>query len=177
VKPDLDQWLANPSVCVRHRRETTVDPDRLWEAAQSVRLSDTRMLGRLVRWRIPGVPPGISFEELFRTAPFMVLCDDEEALVSGLVGKIWTLRRDYPVLDGPEKFRTWSTRGTVRVMFANWVERVDGNGGALVSESRIAPIGAEGRIGLAAVRPFIAASQQLVASEGIEAAIRRAHRG
>jgi hypothetical protein len=177
MKPDLDHWLANPSLRVLHRRETNIDPDRLWQASQSVRLSDTRMLGRLVRWRIPGVPAGSSFEELFRTAPFMVLCDDDRALVSGLVGKIWTLRRDYPVLDDPEEFRTWSTRGTVRVMLANWVERVDGNRGALVSESRIAPIGAQGRIGLAAVRPFIAASQQLVASEGIEAAIRRAHRG
>jgi hypothetical protein len=176
MKPDLDHWLDNPSVRVRHRRETTVDPDRLWRAAQAVRLSETRVLGRLVRWRIPGLPRGISYDELFRSPPFTVLCDDDHALVSGLVGKIWTLRRDYPVLDGPEEFRTWSTRGTVRVILANWVERVDGNRGALVSESRIAPIGAQGRLGLAAVRPFISASQQLVASEAIEAAIRRAER-
>src|SRR6202022_4662251 len=93
-----------------------------WEAAQSVRVRDTRMLGRLVRWRIPGVPKDAPFDELFRSAPFTVLCEDDGVLVSGLVGRIWTLRRDYPKLTGVEEFRSWSEPGTARVLFANWVE-------------------------------------------------------
>jgi hypothetical protein len=134
------------------------------------------MLGRLVRWRIPDLTPHISFDDLFRHSPFTVLEDGDSALVSGLVGKIWTLRRDYPALDDPEQFRTWSVKGTVRVLLANWVEPGRAGGAALVSESRIAAIGAQGRIGLAAVRPLVAASQHLIASEGIDAAIRGSQR-
>ena len=43
--------------------------------------------------------------------------------VSGLCGRIWTLARDYPRLSGPEAFRDWDERGTVRVLFAHWAER------------------------------------------------------
>ena len=175
MRPDLDHWLADPAVRVHHGRAARVAPDALWSAAREVRLSDTRTLGRLVRWRIPGLRPGLEFDTLFRSAPFSVLCDDDGALVSGLVGRIWTLRRDYPELGDPEEFRHWSARGTVRVMLASWVESQPG-GAALFSEARIAPVDREARFGLAAVRPLIAASQHLVASEGIEAAVRHAER-
>jgi hypothetical protein len=175
VRPDLDHWLADPAVRVAHRREALVRPGELWSAAREVRLSDTRTLGHLVRWRIPGLTPDLPFDTLFRSAPFTVLCDDDGALVSGLVGRIWTLRRDYPVLSDPEEFRRWSARGTVRVMLASWVESRP-EGAALFSEGRITPVDREARLGLAAVRPLIAASQHLVASEGIEAAVRHAER-
>lgn len=173
---DLDRWLPDPSLRVRHRRAAEVDPEQLWAAAQSVRLSDTRVLGRLVRWRIPGIPRGASFEQLFRNYPFLVLEEAERGLVVGLVGKIWTLRRDYPALGDPEEFRTWSRRGTARVLFANWVEPASHGGAAIISESRVEALGVEGRVGLAAVRPFVAASQQLVATEAIQAALERAQR-
>ena len=51
----------------------------------------------------------------------MVLEEGEDGLVSGLVGRIWTLRRDYPQLSDAEEFQHWSQRGTARVLFANWV--------------------------------------------------------
>ncbi len=51
--------------------------------------------------------------------------------MSGIVGRIWTLRRDYPELRDPEEFRAWSTPGTARVVFANWIE-----GDALVLRDR-----------------------------------------
>jgi hypothetical protein len=168
---DLNDWLPDPDLRVRHRRETDADPAALWAAAQSVRLSEARMLGRLVRWRIPGLDSTTSFDELFTNPPFVVLEQGPQALVAGLVGKIWTLRRDYPALAGPEEFRSWSKRGTVRVAFANWVEN-DGRGVALNVEARVAAIGVEGRIGLAAVRPLVSSSHRLIASDGLEAAIR-----
>ena len=94
--------------------------------------------------------------------------------MSGLVGRIWTLRRDYPRLTDPEEFRTWSTSGTARVLFANWIED-DGNGrAALASEVRVEAIGAQGRIGVAAVRPLVSAFGNLVGSDGIAAAVRLA---
>ena len=173
---DLDRWLSDPSLRVRHRRTGAVDPERLWRAAQGIQLSDTRVMGRLVRWRIPGIPREASFDQLFRNYPFLVLEELELGLVTGLVGKIWTLRRDYPALADPEEFRGWSRRGTVRVLFANWVEPSGDGGAAMISETRVEALGTEGRIGLAAVRPFVAASQQLVATEALEAALERAQR-
>ena len=174
MTPDLDHWLSEPTLCVHHSGESHAEPDRLWEAARSVRLSDTRMLGRLVRWRIPGLPARTSFDDMFRNPPFTVLSEDDQGLLSGLVGKIWTLRRDYPNLRDPEEFRRWSARGTVRVLFANWVEP-DGEGrSALISETRVKAVGAEGRVGLAAVRPLVTAFQGLVASDAMQVALRRA---
>jgi hypothetical protein len=155
---------------VRHSRLSSAPDERLWEAARSVRLRDTRMLGRLVRWRIPGMPAEISFDEMFRQPPFVVLDEHaEQALVSGLVGRIWTLRRDYPQLRGPEEFKSWSMPGTARVLFATWIED-----SALISETRVEAFGLQGRLGVRAVGPLIRGFQHLIGSDGLEVAVRRA---
>ena len=172
--PQLDTWLPDPAVRVAHRRDSAAPPERLWRATQDISLSETRLLGRLIRWRIPGLPREVSFDELFRQQPFTVLCEEDGALVSGLVGRIWTLRRDYPELDSPEEFREWSTPGTARVLFANWVEPVEQGRAALRSETRVQAFGTQGRIGLASVRPLIRGFQQLVANDAMAAAVRRA---
>jgi hypothetical protein len=176
VKPDLDTWLPETTLRVSHRRESTASGEALWQAASAVPLADAGRLGRLIRWRIPGLEHSVTFEALFREPPFIVLDEGEHALVSGLVGRIWTLRRDYPQLESPQAFRDWSQRGTARVVFANWVEEND-HGAALASEARVQGVGTQGRMGVAAVRPLVRAFQNLVASEGIAAAIRRAERG
>jgi hypothetical protein len=174
---DLDHWLPSPTICVAHRRESTATPDRLWKAASSVKMSEASLLGRLVRWRIPGLAPDLSFDNLFRHNPFLVLLGNQErALVSGLVGRIWTLRRDYPQLTDPEQFREWSRSGTARVLFANWVEPLASGGAALRSETRVQAIGTQGRVGLATLRPVVRAAENLIASEGLEAAVQRAER-
>jgi hypothetical protein len=177
VTPDLDQWLDDPAVRVAHRRESSSTADVLWQAASDVRLSETPVLGRLVRWRIPGLARDESFDDLFRQAPFMILEEGERLLVSGLVGRIWTLRRDYPTLGSPDEFRGWSERGTARVVFANWVQTTDGGRSVLASEARVQAIGAQGRLGIAAVRPIVRAFQHLIGTEAITAAVRRAERG
>ena len=175
VRPDLDHWLARAGDPVAHRRRSTAPAERLWEAARQVRLSDTRLLGRLVRWRIPGLAPDLAFDELFRASPFIVLTEVEgRALVSGLVGRIWTLRRDYPELRRPEEFRDWSTSGTARVVFANWIEESPTGACELCAEVRVEAIGAQGRVGVAAVRPLVRAFGNLVGTDGIEVAVRRA---
>ncbi|HEX4670887.1 MAG TPA: hypothetical protein VH279_01395 [Solirubrobacteraceae bacterium] len=161
---------------VAHRRESTADPDRLWDAAQKIRLADVGLLGRLVRWRIPGVPADMSFDQMFRSQPFIVLDDDRQSLVSGLVGRIWTLRRDYPKLREPHDYRSWEVSGTAKVLFANWVEPVSADRSALCMEARVRGIGAKGRVGVAAVRPLVSRFQQLVVTEGIQAAVRLAER-
>ncbi len=172
---DLDHWLASPTVRVAYRRESSAGPDGLWQAAREVGLNDASLLGRLVRWRIPGLPADLSFDSLFRQDPFLVLIGDQKrGLLSGLVGRIWTFHRDYPRLNDPEEFRGWSSRGTARVLFANWVEPLASGGAELRTEIRVQAIGAQGRLGLSTLRPVIRAFQQVIVNDGIEEAVRRA---
>lgn len=172
---DLNYWLADPTLRVAHGRESTSAPERLWRCASSVELNDSRLLGRLVRWRIPGLAADLSFHNLFRHDPFIVLDGDQElGLLSGLVGRIWTMRRDYPQLSDPEEFRRWRLSGTARVLFANWVEPLPSGGAVLHSETRVQTIGAQARLGMSGLRPLVRAFQHLIASDGIEEAVRRA---
>jgi hypothetical protein len=173
---DLDRWLPDPALRVAHRAPSTAGPDALWDAATQVRLGDTGLLGRLIRWRIPGLSSDMAFDRLFREPPFLVLDSGEHALVSGLVGRIWTLRRDYPRLADGDAFQAWSRRGTARVVFANWVT-ADGDGSVLHAEARVQPVGVQGRLGVGAVRPLVGRFQHLVGSEGLRAAVRRAEGG
>ena len=123
----------------------------------------------------PGCRPEMSFDQVFRSPPFIVLDDgDGPSLVSGLVGRIWTLRRDYPKLREPNEYRSWEVSGTAKVLFANWVEPLSADRSALCMEARVRGIGAKGRVGVAAVRPLVSRFQQLVATEGIQAAVRLA---
>ncbi len=171
---ELDRWLAAPAVRVTHEGFSTADADRLWAGTREVRIGDTGMLGRLIRWRIPGTTAELEFDRLFREPPFIALDERDDGLLSGLVGRIWTLRRDYPRLDDPEQFRKWSERGTARVLFATWVEPRSPHGAALCSEVRVEAFGRQGMLGLAAVRPLISGFHHLVGSEGIAAAVRAA---
>src|SRR3954470_21289335 len=85
---DLDALLPDPQVRIRHRREAQADPATLWAAAGAVRLDETRTLGRLVRWRIPGTPRDVTFRELLAAPPFTVLAEGDGWSVSGLAGRI-----------------------------------------------------------------------------------------
>jgi hypothetical protein len=175
MKPDLDDWMPRHNLHVAYSRESSASPDALWRAARDLPLSDTGLLGRLVRWRIPGLRRTLTVDELFREPPFMILAEDEHAMVSGLVGRIWTLRRDYPRLSEPAEFQAWDRRGTARVVFGHWVVATE-HGSRLCTEVRAQPLGNRGRMGLAAVRPIVRRFGSLVGSEGIAAAVRAAER-
>jgi hypothetical protein len=169
VTPDLDHWLARPVLRIAHERRSHASAEELWQAAQEVEIGETGLLGRLIRWRIPGTTAKQLFTELFSNPPFIALERGEAALVSGIVGRIWTLRRDYPALSDPEEFRAWSKPGTAKVVFANWASET-----GLHAEARVEALGSRGRVGVAAVRPLISSFHGLIASEGIAAAVRRA---
>src|SRR5213083_1229576 len=134
MRADLNRWLDRPAVRTHHARAAAAPPDALWRAAQGVRLADTRLLDRMVRWRLPGTPPHTTFAELFRGYPFTVLDEGDHHLVSGLCGRVWTIARDYPRLAGPEDFAGWREPGTVRVLFAHRVEETGDGRSVLVSE-------------------------------------------
>jgi len=175
VKPNLDAWLEGPAVRTHHRREAEASPDALWAAAQEIRLADTGTLGRLVRWRIPGTPQGMTYHEMFRTYPFTLLEESEHSSISGLCGRIWTLQRDYPRLEGADAFRDWEKRGTVRVAIANWVEPTE-TGSALVSEARVKPVDRVAGVRLKAVWSVVGRFQRFGA-EPLTLAVKRAQEG
>ena len=173
----LDRWLPDPVIRTHHRGAAEVDPDRLWAAAQDVRLGDTGPLGRLVRWRIPGTPADLTYDELFRRYPFTVLEEGERHLVAGLAGRIWTLARDYPRLDTPEDFRAWSKRGTVRVAFAHWVEEDDDGRAVLFTSARVKPTDPLAAMRLRALWAVVGHFERLVGAQGVRVALRHAEHG
>src|SRR4051812_20293134 len=170
----LDDWMPSPAVRTPHRRSSAASPEALWDAARDVRLADTRTLARLVRWRIPGVPEGQAYDELFRIYPFTLLDEGDTWSVSGLCGRIWTLARDYPRLSGPDEFRGWSQRRTVRVLFAHWTEPGEDGRATLVSEARVDPVDPTARMGLGALWTVIGPFERAVGAEPLAVAARRA---
>jgi hypothetical protein len=170
----LDDWLTGAAVRTRQRRRAAAPPDVLWAAARDVRLSETRTLGRLVRWRIPGTDADQTFRGLLAEYPFVVLDEGERWSMSGLCGRIWTLNRDYPRLDGPEAFRAWEEPGTVRVLFAHWV-RPDGDGASeIVSEARVAAVDRAADVRLRSLWMLVGVFERLIGAESLELAVGRA---
>jgi hypothetical protein len=170
----LDAWISAPAVRTRHARRSRADAATLWSAASAVRLSDTGSLGRLVRWRIPGLDPELTYHDLFRGYPFTVLEEGDQLQVSGLCGRIWTLARDYPRLDGPDDFRDWSTRGTVRVLFAHWAREHPDGGAELISEARVEPVDRVAALRMRALWSVVGPFQRLVGAEPLTLAARAA---
>jgi len=173
MPPDLDRWLRQPAVRTRHRRESSADAEALWRAAGSVTLRDCRLLGRLVGVRVAASRPEMTFEELFRTSPFLRLAQGPDWALSGLCGRIWTVRGEFGSLDEPQAFLDWDEPGTVRVLFAHWAEPLAA-GAALRSEVRVAAVDRRAGVYLRALEPFIGAFQGLVGLETLSAAVRRA---
>ena len=128
-----------------------------------IRLADTRRLGRMVRWRIPGLDGSLRYHELFRSYPFMVLEECDHGLGRGLCGRIWTLTRDYPPLAAADEFARWREPGTVRVAFDHRAVAVDG-GAEIVSEARVEPVDTRARLRLKAVWAVLGPFAHLVAS-------------
>jgi hypothetical protein len=172
--PDLDAILPRPAVRTHHRRAAPTTADALWHAAREVRLADTRALGRLVRWRIPGTPAGQTYDALLRTYPFTLLDEGPRHSVSGLCGRIWTLARDYPRLADADEFAGWAEPGTVRVLFAHWAESGKDGTAELYSEARVAPVDRSAAVRLRALWAVVGGFEPLVASEPLTVAARRA---
>lgn len=161
-------------VRTRHRRDASAGPAELWASAGTVRLRECRILGPLIRTRIPGTDTAITFRELFRSDPFNLLDEGPTHTLSGLCGRIWTLRRDFAELRDPSEFLTWDAPGTVRVLFAHWAQPAGDGRAALVSEVRIAAVDRRAALYVRGLQPFIHAFQGLVAVEPLTIATRRA---
>jgi len=171
---DLDAWLPDPQVRTRHRRTAHADPDTLWHAAEGVKVRDAASLGRVLRWRIPGTPADLPFRDVFRRYPFTVLDEGERWTISGLCGRVWTLARDYPRISGADEFLDWDEGGTVRVLFAHWIETDAEGNGVLVSESRVDPVDRRAGMRLRALWAVVGRFERLIGGEALRIAVRRA---
>jgi hypothetical protein len=174
MHPDLDSWLPDPQVRTLHRRSANADADRLWDAAEAVRLRDTPALGRAVRWRIPGTPSDLSFRDLFGEYPFALIAEGTRWSVSGMCGRIWTLSRDYPRIDGVEDFLAWKEPDTARVVLAHWIEGEGSGHNALVSETRIKPVDGHARFRIRALWTLVGHLEPLIEREALRIAVERA---
>ena len=174
IEEAIERWAGKPAVRSHHRRVADTDPKTLWDAARSVKLSDTRTLGRLVRWRIPGTPDDITYQDLFQRYPFVSLEEGDTWALSGLCGKIWTLQRDYPRLSGPEEYEAWNQKDTVRVLVAHWTRPTDDGRSELVSEARVEPIGRRATIRVRSLWAVIGTFERLIGAEPLVIAAKRA---
>jgi hypothetical protein len=172
----LDQWLPDPIVRTRHERIAGVQPERLWHAARSVRVAEARALAPVLRWRIPGTSAEQTFEQLLTRYPFRELERGDTWSLSGLCGRIWTLRRDYPHLSGPEDFLAWNQPGTVRVLFAHWVEPRPGGHSALLSEARVAAVDRRAALRMRSLWLVVSRFERLIGAEPLSLAVQHAAR-
>ncbi len=171
---NLDAWLPDPQICTRHRREAAAPADVLWTAAQGVNLDQTRTIGALVRWRIPGVPADQSFAGLLAEHPFAILAEGERWSISGLCGPIWTLARDYAPIGQPLDFHAYDAARSVRVLFAHWVQD-DGDGRSTIfSEARVQPTDRVASARLRALWLLVGAFERLIGAEPLALAVARA---
>jgi hypothetical protein len=177
VEQALERWAGDCSVRSRHSRTADTDPETFWRAAQTVTLADTRTLGRLVRWRIPGTPAELTYQELFTRYPFTALDEGPTWSISGLAGKIWTLHRDYPRLSDPAEYEAWSQPGTVRVLFAHWTRPVEGGGSELISDCRIEPVDRRAALRIKGLWAVVGTAERLIGAEPLVIAQRRAEQG
>jgi hypothetical protein len=123
------------------------------------------------------VPASQTFTGMFAAEPFTVLAAGERWSISGLCGRIWTLRRDYPRLDGAEAFRAWDRPRTARVLFAHWVEPAGDGRSALVSEARVAPTDRIAALRLRSLWIVVGPFERLIGAEPLALAAARAEAG
>lgn len=173
----LDDWLCEPSVRTVRTRSARASADGLWSAALTVRLRDTGRLGPLVRWRIPGVSSQITYRDMLRKPPFTLLAEGSYYSLSGLCGRIWTLKRDYAPINDARDFASFDEPGTVRVLFAHWVRAVGNQEAVLVSESRVKPVDKSAALRLRALWAIVGIFEPLIATEPLALAASIAESG
>ncbi len=174
TEDELEAWLPSPTIRAHHTRTARADPARLWEAASAVRLDEAPAIARLVHWRLPGTPADDTFHGMLSRAPFTVLQEGEHWSLSGLCGRIWTLSRDYVTLSGADEFRDWRRPGTVRVLFAHWIEPGDEGHSHLFSQVRVSPVDRRAALALRSLWLVVGAFERLIGNEVLALAVRDA---
>ncbi len=169
----LDAWLPDPTVRTHHRRSADADPDALWHAATTLRLTDTRTLGRLVRWRIPGLERDLTYGELFRAYPFTVLEEGEHTCSPGCAGGSGRSPATTRASTGPRRSPSGPSPAPCACCSATGSRRPT-DGAELVSEARVQPTDRTAALRLRALWKVIGPFERLVGAEAIGVAAARA---
>jgi hypothetical protein len=175
MRAPLDNWLPEHEASLRHARVSSADPDRLWQAANELRLADTPRMARLIGWRLGSHAPraDTTYRELFRSGIFTLLEEGERFSVSGVAGRIWAPSGEYADFETPSEYREYARAGSAKVVVLTEV-RPHARGSQIVSESRVRVEGRRTRMLFRGfwtmVRPF----SRVISSEVLAGAVRRA---
>jgi hypothetical protein len=163
----------DPTVRTYHRLAAAADPAILWAAAGSVRIGESGLLERLIRWRVPGISHDQTYREMFTAQPFLVLDEGEHHLLAGLCGTIWTAHPELSPLSAPSEFRQW-LRARDRAGSVRTVDGTGASGATLVTEVRVAPVDHSARLRLRGLWALIGRFEGLIGSEALRLAVHRA---
>jgi hypothetical protein len=174
----LDRWLPDPTVRTLHRRRSAASPEVLWAAARAAAIGDTLTLRPLIMLRLRGARPttATTFEELFRTDPFVLLEEGERLSVSGLAGRLWTPAGDYASFDDGDAYAAHEAPGTAKVALATTVVASAGGGSEIVTESRVRCVDRSARWRFRPYWAIVGPLSRFIGIELLHAATRRAER-
>jgi hypothetical protein len=173
----LDDWLPRHHARTHHARRSRATAERLWEAAQSVPVRETRTLRPIIAWRLGRYAPAgdVPLRDVLASHPFHLLAEDGRVSVSGLAGKLWALGDTFVRFEGPEAFQSWEEPGYCKVAVRHEVHP-DGPGSRIESEVRIWCTDRRTQLRFRPYWAFIGPFSRFIGSELLSAATRRAER-
>ena len=160
-----------------HARRSAAAPERLWHAARTVQVRETRTLRPIIGWRMGRYAPPLDAElhDVLATHPFVLLAEQGTVTVSGLAGKLWALGDTFVRFDDPAAFRDWREPGYCKVAVRHEVV-ADGSGSEIHSEVRIWCTSRRAQLRFRPYWAFIGPFSRFIGSELLSAATRRAER-
>jgi hypothetical protein len=161
-----------------HARRSRATPERLWRAARTVPVRETRTLRPIINWRLGRYAPAadVPMRTVLASHPFHLLAEAGRVSVSGLGGKLWAPGDTFVRFDTPEAFGAWAEPGFCKVVVRHEVREHGAGGSEIESDVRI---WCTSRGALLRFRPywaFIGPFSRFIGSELLSAATRRAER-
>jgi hypothetical protein len=174
----LDDWLPRHHAVTHHARRSRATPKRLWEAARTVRVRETRTLRPIIGWRLGRYAPAADtpMRTVLSSHPFHLLAEEGMVSVSGLGGKLWALGDTFVRFDRPEAFRAWAEPGFCKVVVRHEVHPDGAGGSEIESEVRIWCTSRGAQVRFRPYWAFIGPFSRFIGSELLAAATRRAER-
>jgi len=173
----LDDWLPRHHASTHHARRSAAAPERLWQAALTVQVRETRTLRPIMSWRMGryAPPPDAEMRQVLARHPFVLLAEEGRVSVSGLAGKLWALGDTFVRFDGPAAFAGWREPGYCKVAVRHEVLPA-GNGSEIQSEVRIWCTNRRAQLHFRPYWAVVGPFSHFIGSELLSAAARRAER-
>jgi hypothetical protein len=176
--PSLDNWLPDYQVRTVQRRASRAAPDELWDAAERVRIRDTRVLRPVIGARLgPHAPPlDTTFRELFRTDIFTLLEEGDRYSISGVAGSLWAPRGEYARFESAADYRQYEQPGRAKAAVMTSVREHE-RGSEIVAEIRVWCTDRRAEMRFRSVWLLVAPFMRFVRMDLLRTATRRAESG